>query len=101
MSGPSPRRAGRAVPAPPAAGGIDAQILATWRALLANPDLDAVHARHAIDQLLDQRAGPSAGRTAPAWPSNRPLPAGTLAPHGVIAEILAILLAGLDNPNSG
>jgi len=101
MSGPSPRRAGRAVPAPPAAGGIDAQILATWRALLANPDPDPVQALDAIDRLLDQRAGVDAGQTAPASPLNRPSPAGTSAPHTVTAEVLAALLYGCRQADGG
>jgi len=95
VSGPSPWGA---VPSPPPTGSIDAQILTTWRALLTNPDLDPSHARHAIDHLLDQRAGPAAGQTAPAAPLNHPLPAGTPAQRAVIAEVLAILLDGLGHP---
>jgi len=84
-----------AVPSPPPAGSIDAQILATWHALLVNPDLDPIHALHAIDQFLDRRAGPAVGQAAFASPLNHPLPADTLAQHSVIAGVLAILLCGL------
>ena len=34
---------------------IDEQILAMWRALRANPSLDARWAMQVIDRLLDQR----------------------------------------------
>jgi len=91
VSGSCPRGAD---PSPPPAGSVDAQILATWRALLSNPDIDAAHALYAIDQLLDQRAISVTGRTAPASHLNRPFPAGTPAPHSVVAEVLVILLAG-------
>ena len=87
MSEPFPRGA---APSPPPAGSIDAQILATWRALLTNPDLDPSHALHAIDRLLDQR-GAAAGQTASAPPPYRPLAAGTSAQRAVIAQVLAVL----------
>jgi hypothetical protein len=83
-----------AIPSPPPAGSIDAQILATWRALLVNPDLDSFHALRAIDQLLDQRAGDAASQTTPAAPLTHPL-VGTSAQHSVTAELLTILLCGL------
>ncbi len=92
MSQPSQPGAGRAAPAPPPAGRLDAQILATWHALLANPDLDPHHALHAIDQLLDQRARPAVDLPPPASPLNRTLPAGSPAQRAALAEILAILL---------
>ncbi len=76
-------------PVSPPAGCLDAQILATWRALLTNPDLDPRHALHAIDQLLDQRARHA---DAPAPPPNRALPAGSPAQCAVLAEVLAMLL---------
>lgn len=37
------------------AGDIDEQILVMWRALRANPSLDARWAMQVIDRLLDQR----------------------------------------------
>jgi hypothetical protein len=91
MSRASRPGAGRTAPAPPPAGRLDAQILAIWQALLLNPDLDPRHARHAIDRLLDQRAG----RTAPAPPAppqNRTPPSGSPAQRAVLAEVLALLL---------
>jgi hypothetical protein len=84
--------AGRTAPASPPAGSLDAQILATWHALLANPDLDPHHAPHAIDQLLDQRA---VGPPSPVPPLNHALPAGSPAQRAVLAEVLALLLWGL------
>ena len=93
MTEPFPRGA---APSPPPAGSIDAQILATWRALLTNPDLDPSHALRAIDRLLDQRAGAAASQPAPAPPLYRPLPAGSPAQRAVIAQVLAVLLDGLD-----
>jgi hypothetical protein len=83
-----------AIPSPPPAGSIDAQILATWHALLVNPDLDPCHALCAIDQLLDQRAGDAASPTTPAAPLTHPV-AGTSAERSVIAELLTILLCAL------
>lgn len=58
----------RPVPARSPATGVDAQILANWQALKANPDADAGHVMQAIDRLLDQRARPAVG----------PVPAGAL-----------------------
>ncbi len=91
MSQPCQLGAGPPAPAPPPAGSLDAQILATWQALLLNPDLDPRQARHAIDRLLDQRAR-HAPRTAPARPLNRTLPAGSAAQPAILAEVLAMLL---------
>jgi hypothetical protein len=66
--------------------------MATWQALLLNPDLDPRHALHAIDRLLDQRTRHAANPTAPARPLNRALPAGSAAQHAILAEVLAMLL---------
>jgi hypothetical protein len=92
MSQPCQLGAGPPAPAPPPAGSLDAQILATWQALLLNPDLDPRQALHAIDRLLDQRARHAADRTAPAGPQNRALPAGSAAQHAILAKVLAVLL---------
>jgi hypothetical protein len=80
-------------PAPGPAGAIDAQILATWRALRANPDLDAGQALRAIDRLLDQRA------RAGACPAQDPLPVtsralepGSPAEHAVLTGVLRAIL---------
>jgi hypothetical protein len=66
--------------------------MATWQALLLNPDLDPRHALYAIDRLLDQRTRHAANPTAPARPLNRALPAGSAAQHAILAEVLAMLL---------
>jgi hypothetical protein len=92
MSEPCQPGAGPPALAPPPAGSLDAQILATWQALLLNPDLDPRHALHAIDRLLDQRVRHAADPTAPAKPLNRALPAGSPAQHAVLAEVLVMLL---------
>ena len=92
MSQPCQLGAGPPAPASPPAGSLDAQILATWQALLLNPDLDPRQALHAIDRLLGQRARHAADRTAPAGPQNRALPAGSAAQHAILAEVLAMLL---------
>jgi len=72
---------------------IDAQLLATWQALLVNPDLDPRHALHVLDQLLDQRARHAAGPPPAAAPLNRTLPTEFPAQHAVLAEVLAMLQA--------
>ena len=92
MSQPSQPGAGRTTPAPPPAGSLDAQILATWHALVANPDLDPHHALHAIDQLLDQRARTAIDLPPPGPALNRALPAGSPAQRAVLAQILAVLI---------
>ena len=70
---------------------IDAQILATWQALLVNPDLDPRHALHVIDQLLDRRARQAAGPAQAVPPVDRALPTEFPAQHVVLAEVLAML----------
>jgi|HubBroStandDraft_6_1064221.scaffolds.fasta_scaffold1038349_2 hypothetical protein len=92
MSEPCQPGAGPPALAPPPAGSLDAQVMATWQALLLNPDLDPRHALHAIDRLLDQRTRHAANPTAPARPLNRALPAGSAAQHAILAEVLAMLL---------
>jgi len=90
MSSSFPPGAGRTVPPP--AGSIDAQILATWRALLINPDLDPRHAVHAIDQFLDHRTRRNADSPRPAPPLNGALPPGSPVQQVVLAEVLAMLM---------
>jgi hypothetical protein len=92
VSQPCQPGAGRTAPASPLAGSLDAQILATWHALLANPDLDPRHALHVIDQLLDRRARQAANSPPPAPALNHTLPTGSPAQCAVLAEVLALLL---------
>jgi hypothetical protein len=92
MSQPCQLGAGPPAPAPPPAGSLDAQILATWQALLLNPDLDPRQALYAIDRLLDQRARHAVDPTAPPKPLHRALPAGSAAQRAILAEVLAMLL---------
>jgi hypothetical protein len=81
--------------------GIDEQILATWRALRANPDLDARHAMQAIDQLLDKRTR-LAGDNPPE-PTGPPttLEPGSPAQHAVLASVLGAVMLESDALRSG
>jgi hypothetical protein len=89
--------------------------MASWRAILANPDLDAAQAAAAIDRLLDDRLRrttdpasafgspvPATGSTAPASGgpavarADRPGsadPAGLRAQRATIMAVLEILLS--------
>jgi hypothetical protein len=83
-------------PASPSPADIDKQVVATWRALHTNPDLDDRCAMQAIDQLLDLRSQPT--ENVPAY-RNPPAVSGTLVPgssaqHAVLATVLHALLAG-------
>ena len=84
---------GRPAPVPPRARGADAQILATWQALRANPDLDAGCAMQAIDRLLDQRARPAGAQIQAVAASHTPEPGSPLQ-RAVLSSVLRILLSG-------
>jgi hypothetical protein len=92
--------AGPAGPAPApraSADGIDAQILASWGALRANPDLDHSSVMQSIDRLLDERACQTTHPAGSALPGTRQCGSGTEARGrpvqlAVITSILEILL---------
>jgi hypothetical protein len=68
---------------------IDEQILVMWRALRANPSLDARWAMQVIDRLLDQRPRPA--QVPPPGPSaagSRGLDPGSPAQQAILARIV-------------
>jgi hypothetical protein len=92
---PAPSPAPAPCPAPARdAVSVDEQILATWQALRANPDLDARHALQVIDRLLDQRGG-----TATTTP---PVSARTLTPGSSTQQtVLFTVMHALFTADSG
>jgi hypothetical protein len=81
--------------APGPACDIDEQILVMWRALRANPSLDARWAMQVIDRLLDQRLRPAqlpppGPPAAPSWG----LDPGSPAQQAILASVVRTLLAG-------
>lgn len=81
--------------------GTDEQILATWQALRANPDLDARHAMQAIDRLLDERS--RSARDNPPEPTGPPrtLEPGSPAQRAVLASVLDAVMLEPDALRSG
>jgi len=72
---------------------VDQQILAMWKALRANPSLDARWALQVIDRLLDERPRP--GQVAPSGPpaaTARSLDPGSPAQQAILASVLRELL---------
>ena len=73
----------------------DDQILAMWRALRANPSLDARWAMAVIDRLLDQRPRPA--QVPPPGPpaaASRSLDPGSPAQQAILASVVRALLTG-------
>jgi len=60
---------------------IDDRILGVWRALRANPSLDARWAMRVIDRLLDQRPRPA-----------QVPPPGPTAQQGILAGVMRAIL---------
>ena len=72
---------------------VDQQILAMWKALRANPSLDARWALQVIDRLLDERPRP--GQVTPPGPpaaTARGLDPGSAAQQAILASVLRELL---------
>jgi hypothetical protein len=75
------------------ASDIDEQILVMWRALRANPSLDARWAMQVIDRLLDQR--PRLVQVPPPGPpvtTSRSLDPGSPVQQAILASVVRALL---------